>query len=140
MRLTFPQVPYYIVSLLLFVVSCEMLQAADFYVAATGDDANPGTVAAPLKPLVAARDAVRVFAGKEAVNVFLAHGVNYVPETLVFTAADSGSKDHPVTYCTVNEGGAVLSGVCISEAVTQRTKNFAFDIHACDRVLGDDKV
>jgi hypothetical protein len=90
--------------------SCRQLVAADLHVATTGNDTNPGTPAAPLKSLAAARDSAHAFAGTETVRVFIADGVYYLPETLVFTAADSGSKVHPVTYRAVNEGGAVLSG------------------------------
>ena len=93
--------------LLLFPLS---LMAAEIHVAPDGNDANPGTRDAPLQSLAAARDAARRFAGKEAVTVHVADGVYYLPETLVFTPADSGTEDHPVTYLAENEGGAVLSG------------------------------
>ena len=86
------------------------LMAADIYVAPAGNDTNPGTRDAPLQSLAAARDAARRFAGKEAVTVHVADGVYYLPETLVFTPADSGTERHPITYRAENEGGAVLSG------------------------------
>jgi len=84
--------------------------AADIHVATTGNDTNPGTEAAPLQSLAAARDAARAFAGKEQVTVHVADGVYYLPQTLVFASADSGTASHPVTYRAVNEGRAVLSG------------------------------
>lgn len=84
--------------------------AANLYVAPTGADTNPGTTSAPLRSLGAARDAARKFAGKEPVTVHVADGVYYLPETLVFTAADSGTKAGPVIYRAVHEGGAILSG------------------------------
>lgn len=86
------------------------LNAADLHVSPTGKDSNAGTEAAPFSSLSAARDAARKFAGKEAVTVHVADGVYYLPEALVFTAADSGSEAAPVSYEAVNEGGAVLSG------------------------------
>ena len=49
-------------------------------------------------------------AGKKSVTVQVADGVYYLPETLVFSAADAGSQEHPVVYKSANEGGAVLSG------------------------------
>ncbi len=101
---------FYFALMLLSVLASKRLHAADLYVAVTGNDANPGTVTAPLQSLAAARKAARAFAGKEAVTVFVADGVYYLPETLVFTPEDSGSKEHPVTYRAVNEGGVVLSG------------------------------
>ncbi len=85
-------------------------RAAELYVSPTGKDDNPGTHAAPFKNLAAARDAARKLAGKEAVTVSLADGLYYLPETLVFTPADSGSEKFPVIYQAVNEGKAVLSG------------------------------
>ena len=84
--------------------------ALDLYVAPNGSDTNPGTEIAPLATLAAARDTARKVAGKEAVTVYVGDGVYYLPETLVFTPADSGSEELPVVYRAVNEGRAVLSG------------------------------
>ena len=78
--------------------------------APAGSDKNPGTQAAPLQTLSAARDAARKLAGKETVTVHVAAGVYYLPETLVFSPADSGTADHPVVYQASQEGGAVISG------------------------------
>lgn len=86
------------------------LAAADFHVAPTGKDTNRGTQAAPFQTLGAARDAARNLAGKEAVTVHVADGVYYLPETLVFTPADSGTARNPVAYVAQREGGAVISG------------------------------
>ncbi|MGL5017725.1 MAG: signaling protein, partial [Luteolibacter sp.] len=85
-------------------------QAADLYVAPTGKDSNPGTQAAPFNQLATARDAARQLVGKEAVTIHVADGVYYLPETLIFTPADSGSAKFPVIYQSTNEGRAVLSG------------------------------
>ena len=84
--------------------------AADLHVSPAGNDANPGTPAAPFQTLAAARDAARKLAGKETVTVHVADGVYYLPETLLFTAADSGTANRPVTYQAEREGGAVISG------------------------------
>jgi len=86
------------------------MHAAEIHVAPSGNDSNPGTLNAPLKTLGAARDAARKQAGKEAVNVRVADGVYYLPETLVFTPADSGTAAKPITYAATHEGGAVISG------------------------------
>ena len=110
MQLKFRRAFVIFTSLVYLTLSCGQLVAADLYVAVTGNDANPGTSAAPLKSLDVARKAARAFAGKESVTVFVADGVYYLPETLVFTSEDSGSKAHPVTYRAVNERRAVLSG------------------------------
>ena len=88
----------------------EHALALDLHVAPNGNDANPGTDAKPLATLAAARDAARKVAGKESVTVHVGDGVYHLPETLVFTPADSGSTEFPVVYRAVKEGRAVLSG------------------------------
>lgn len=84
--------------------------AADIYVSPTGSDRSDGTQAHPLASLAAARDAARSMARKESVNVHVADGVYYLPETLTFTPQDSGTAEFPVVYQAENEGQAVLSG------------------------------
>jgi hypothetical protein len=96
--------------LLAFLAVARALPAADLYVAPDGRDDQPGTAAAPLQTLAAARDAARKVAGREAVTVHVADGVYYLPETLVFSAADSGAAGKPVIYRADREGGAVISG------------------------------
>ena len=86
------------------------VMAADLHVSPLGKDTNPGTAAAPFQTLAAARDAARKLAGTEQVTIHVADGVYYLPETLVFTAADSGTAKHPIIYEAVREGGAVISG------------------------------
>jgi hypothetical protein len=96
--------------LLAFLAVARALPAADLYVAPDGRDDQPGTAAAPFQTLAAARDAARKVAGREAVTVHVADGVYYLPETLVFSAADSGAAGQPVIYRADREGGAVISG------------------------------
>ena len=86
--------------------------AADLFVASTGDDAQAGTVEAPLATLEGARQAIaaRKLASEEPVTVHVADGVYYLPNTLVFTPADSGSQQCPIVYRAQHEGRAVLSG------------------------------
>lgn len=84
--------------------------ALDLYVSPAGNDTNPGTEAAPIASLSAVRDAARKVVGKEAVTIHVGDGIYHLPETLVFTPADSGSPEFPVVYRAVNEGRAVLSG------------------------------
>jgi hypothetical protein len=86
------------------------LHAAEFHVSPAGKDSNNGSAAAPFASLAAARDAARKVAGKETVTVHVADGLYYLPETLVFSPEDSGSKDYPVVWRAANEGKAVLSG------------------------------
>jgi hypothetical protein len=86
------------------------VHAVNFYVSPDGIDLNRGTKGAPFASIAAARDAARSVVGDEAVTVHVADGIYYLPETLVFTPADSGTEAKPVIYKAENEGGAVLSG------------------------------
>ncbi len=83
---------------------------AQLYVAANGKDTNPGTLAKPVATLQRAQQAARKTAGREAVTVFLREGTYYLPETLIFTAEDSGTKAAPVVYQAYAKEQAVISG------------------------------
>ena len=56
-----------------------------FYLSAGGCDTAPGTKEHPFATWEAARDAVRPFAGKEAVTVHIAPG-EYTAQGITFTA------------------------------------------------------
>ncbi len=99
-----------VVSLGLVFTFLRAAIAADLYVSPAGSDANAGTQASPVATLAKAQSLARRFAGKESVTVHVADGIYYLPETLVFRPADSGTAEHPVVYAAENEGGAVLSG------------------------------
>ncbi len=94
----------------LVALAITALPAAEIYVSTSGDDAQVGSKAAPLRSLAAARDAVRKVVGKEAVIIHVADGIYYLPEALVFNPQDSGSVTHPVIYQAEHEGKAVISG------------------------------
>ena len=82
----------------------------EVFVSPTGNDANPGTRTRPLKSFAAAQKAVRKVQLKSPVMVWFRAGVYYLPETVVFTAEDSGSKANPVTYAAFPGEEAVISG------------------------------
>ena len=84
--------------------------AAEFHISPDGKDANPGTLGAPVATLQLAKELVRSIAGKATVNVYVAAGVHYLPETLPFQAAYSGTKTKPVEYRAGSEGAAILGG------------------------------
>ena len=77
-----------------------------YYVAPGGKDANAGTLARPFATLGRAQQAVRQQPGA----VFLRGGTYYLPETLVFTAEDSGTKAAPVVYQAYGSEQPVVSG------------------------------
>lgn len=87
-----------------------MVSAENFYLAPTGNDANPGTLAKPFSTLQRAQKAARQAAASGAVSVFFREGTYYLPEILVFTAEDSGRKDAPVIYQGYEKEQAVVSG------------------------------
>src|SRR4051812_23133298 len=98
---------------LTFVAACTLAasaRAAEIHVAPMGRDDGGGTAAAPLRSLAAAQGAARKVAGREPVTVVLRGGVYYLPDTLVFTAGDSGTKENPVTYAAAPGEPVVLSG------------------------------
>jgi len=77
-----------------------------YYVAPTGDDANPGSLEKPFATLQRAQQAVRQTPGP----VYLRGGTYYLPESLVFTPQDSGTKDVPVVYQAWQNECPVISG------------------------------
>ena len=99
-------------AMVLVLMLSGFAMAADYYVAPRGSDANPGTKDKPFASIARARDAVRAGgkAGKEPVTVFLGDGLYYLKETVVFTAADSGTKDAPVIYAARDAETPVVSG------------------------------
>jgi hypothetical protein len=85
-------------------------QASDYYVAANGKDDNPGTLTRPFATLLRAQQAARKAAGREVVTIFIREGTYYLPETLIFTAEDSGTRAAPVVYQAYAKERAVISG------------------------------
>jgi len=92
---------------------------ADFYVAVSGSDGNPGTLEQPFATPERARQAVRekIAQGlKQPVTVLFRGGRYALEKTLVLGPEDSGTKDRPVTYAAypgetpVFSGGKVISG------------------------------
>jgi len=92
---------------LLLLVCVSAALAADLYVSPRGDDKASGTKARPLRSFAAAQQRARL--AKPAAIRFLP-GVYYLPRTIVFTAADSGTAQAPVKYLAEPGGEVVLSG------------------------------
>ncbi|HAO77454.1 MAG TPA: signaling protein, partial [Verrucomicrobia subdivision 3 bacterium] len=104
MKFTFPRVGCACIFLLAaFLVPAF---AQPYYVAPGGNDANPGTLEKPFASLQRAQSAVRQKPGA----VFLRGGTYYLPETLVFTAKDSGTKDVPAIFQAYQNEQPVISG------------------------------
>ncbi|MBM3890188.1 MAG: hypothetical protein FJ388_13825 [Verrucomicrobia bacterium] len=76
---------------ILAALSLAPLHAAEIHVSPNGNDANLGTAERPLATVAAAQRAARKVAGRGPVTVWLHGGVYYLPETIQFTPANSGS-------------------------------------------------
>jgi hypothetical protein len=87
---------------------------ADFVVATTGSDDNPGTAAKPFATLARAREAVRKLnAGgppKATVTVLVRDGTYVLKETLAFGPEDSGTPERRIVYAAYPGEKPVLSG------------------------------
>ena len=99
-----------------FIVLCLMIAptilAEELYVAPTGNNANPGTLRAPLASLTEAKKRVRRIRSeaKEPVTVYLRGGIYYLPETIRFEPDDSGTAEAPITYAAYSNEKVVISG------------------------------
>jgi hypothetical protein len=99
------------VILLLSLFGPSSYAAVEYYISPGGNDANPGTHERPFASLDHARHIVANRADRaEPVMVFLSTGTYYIPDTLVFKAADSGTKDAPITYTALASQNPVISG------------------------------
>src|SRR5258706_3100424 len=86
---------------------------ADFFVAADGNDANPGTADKPFATLARARDAVRqkIAAGLDHNMVVMIRGGRYeLTEPLVLRSEDSGTEKFAVTYAAAPTERVEISG------------------------------
>lgn len=84
---------------------------ANYYVASSGADTNPGTLSAPFLTLERARNVIRtngVPAG--GVTVWLRGGTYYRTNTFALTNSDSGKLNSPVVYRGYPGETAVISG------------------------------
>ena len=94
------------------LVAAPPAGAAEICVSPAGSDPAAGTKAEPLATLHAAQRKVRErrARGEGPVTVTVAEGTYYLPETLVFTPADGGTKDAPVTWTAAAGARVVISG------------------------------
>jgi hypothetical protein len=100
-----------------------------YYVAPTGSDADAGTLEKPFATLQRAQAARRQKPG----TVFLRGGTYYLPETLIFTAQDSGTKDAPVVFQAYgNERPVISGGVKLEHLAWQPWTNGIFQAKAPD--------
>jgi hypothetical protein len=96
--------------LLLGLIPCFSLHAAEIYIAPSGNDSNPGTIAQPIATLARAQELARAARASGSVTVLLRDGTYYLPAPLVFTVADSGTALAPVIYQAYQNERPVISG------------------------------
>ena len=95
----------------LLLAPLRALSATEIYVSPGGDNANPGSLQQPLATLQKAQQVARLARSKgQPVTVFLRGGAYYLAEPLVFTPADSGIKESPVSYRAYDSETPVISG------------------------------
>ena len=135
--------------LLLLVFAGQTVVAADFSVAADGNDGNSGTAAQPFATLERARDAVRELKAKGplpegGVTVEVRGGTYQLEKPFLLTETDSGTSNAPVMYRSRQGervflvGGRVVTGWSrVTDAAvlarldeTARTKVWQADLKA----------
>jgi parallel beta-helix repeat protein len=86
----------------------------EFFVSLTGDDGHPGSAARPFATIGRAQRAVRERKAEgplsQPITVFIRGGTYRLTEPLVFTPADSGSAQAPISYRAYPNETVVLSG------------------------------
>jgi PDZ domain/Right handed beta helix region len=95
---------------LLLTAPLVSLRGTTIHVSPAGNDRNSGTALQPFGTLARAQTEAQRFAGREAVTVFLHRGTYYLNAPLVFTSADSGTKQAPVIYEAAPGEKPVISG------------------------------
>src|SRR5690349_5840110 len=86
--------------------------SGDVFVSPNGNDANPGTKAAPVRTPQRAQQLIRALNGdlSRDVTVVLADGFYRLASPLTLTAADSGSNGHNVIWTADTGARPVLAG------------------------------
>ena len=97
------------------VVSDAAKTAVTYFVAANGNDDNPGTADAPFATVDKARDTIREIKSTSGlpnggVTVYLRGGVYERSTSLEFTEEDSGTEDSRITYMSYPGERAEITG------------------------------
>ncbi len=115
------------------------------YVSPDGVQKGNGSADRPFASLKAARDWLRAQHKKgklldRTVRVVLRGGIYPIPQTLTFTAEDSGSPDFPVIWCAADGEEVILEGGAILQAadfvpVSDEMKRYIKSAQAREAVL-----
>ncbi|GAA3939250.1 hypothetical protein GCM10022629_56970 [Amorphoplanes auranticolor] len=98
---------------------------ATYYVAADGDDANPGSLSAPFRTLQRARDVVRTVNVNMTgdIQVYLRGGSYPVGSTIEFGPGDSGTNNYRIIYAAYPGENPILEGGTRVTGWSQHTGN-----------------
>lgn len=96
------------------------------YVAINGKDTNDGSFGRPFASLEAAQRAVRTLKKSgfaSSIEIIVRAGTYYLPQTLEFTAEDSGAKAAPIIWKAAEGEKVILSGGRILKGKWQKSKD-----------------
>ena len=83
------------------------------YISLKGNDTNDGTIEKPFASFEAAQQAVRIAKNNGyvgSIEVVVRGGTYYIPQTIEFTAEDSGTKSAPIIWKAATGEKVILSG------------------------------
>jgi alpha-N-acetylglucosaminidase len=101
-------------------------QAAEFYIAPSGNDANPGTEGRPFASLERARDAIRDATNRNHLVVVLREGIYPQEKPLEFDARDCGTRNQPVVWKSApGETACIIGGIVVPAISMERVDNSA---------------
>lgn len=98
---------------LIILMSCAQQKTVEFYVSPDGNDANPGTKAAPFQTLEKAKESVRAGLSEASGNPVVVNikGGNYdLEKPVVLSSEDSGTENAPVVYKAADGEDPVFTG------------------------------
>jgi len=102
------------------------INAIDLFISSTkGNDANPGTIDAPLKTLYKARDIVRTFPKTGPINIWLREGTYYLDSALILGIQDGGTANAPIKYSNYCGEKVIISG---GKRITSAWSNYSGNI------------
>jgi len=100
----------YLSSIALTLLIASATRGTSIYVSPTGDDRASGTLGNPFATLARALDAIAERPKGQRLTVQVRGGTYYLPETLTFTSAHSGTPEAPVTIEAYRNESVVISG------------------------------
>ena len=119
--------------------------ALTLYVDANAKDGGNGSESAPFKTIPEAQAKIRELKAGEGlpaggITVFVKDGEYRITEGLVFTEADSGTAECPITYVSESEFGAKITGALLLSAedfepINDEEKSRLMDKSAADNIV-----